>query len=269
MKSSKLQTAGGGEDLDLNHESKIPTAKIQKTTEPFPRLRKLALEIRAMVYVHEVGIAPGKQAPALLIALGTGGEEWEHDYDIARKLYRKHNFVLTVQNQKKFWRMPEASRTLIRHLYVPIDRDCFEAIHSDGNLGKDLDLHTARPLWQKQISTVTIEYTNDRFVSPSGNLDYTIFRMMGRVLLMTVASGRGVDKAVVVLRQDDRRKGARERFKLGSSALAHWEPLKTSVDGDLEVVTRERVRHSRSNLSGRITEVFSIPEIMLLGKINL
>lgn len=80
--------------------STSPAANISTTHIAFP-VRKLPIELRRMVYMNRVALAPGKQAPPLLLAVGVGGEVWEEDYKECQMLYKKHNYVVTSERPER------------------------------------------------------------------------------------------------------------------------------------------------------------------------
>lgn len=71
-----------------------------------------------MVYSHSLELGPGKQVPALLVILGTTEKYKKEDYEAARKLYRKVNYVVTIANQEEFKVMARRQRMAIKHLTI-------------------------------------------------------------------------------------------------------------------------------------------------------
>ncbi|CAL3968287.1 unnamed protein product [Diplocarpon coronariae] len=228
MSSPVLQTVVG--EVDSTPEIKISSVNLQQTTNSFSYIHKLALEVRAMVYIHELGISPGKQAPALLIVLGTGGKNWKSDYDIAQKQYRKHNFFLSVRNQIETGEQYPTPFEMRR-----FENEVESGISDDAHTNH-IDLQNARALCQNQISTVTLDYTKDYF-EHFRVLDRAICRMVGNVLFMAVASGCGIDKIVVVLRREAGLKRTQQGLRFDLPTFAHWAPLQNSINGDTEVFT--------------------------------
>ncbi|PVH72798.1 hypothetical protein DL98DRAFT_609653 [Cadophora sp. DSE1049] len=185
-----------------------------------PIKKLLPIEVRGMVYVHEVALAPGRQPPALLIALGSC-KEWQDDYKEAQKLYRKHNYVVTKELQDEFKKMPRALLLPIRHLTIVVV-DAPEHV-LDGYL---VSIKNAKAFCWNNLSTITVEATDHSVHTPSSRISPTTLN--DYVMWLVVASVRGVDRIVVVSRA-----GRNQNEIMTWSRLNYWGSgkIKHNMDG--------------------------------------
>ncbi|KAH7333346.1 hypothetical protein BKA65DRAFT_596901 [Rhexocercosporidium sp. MPI-PUGE-AT-0058] len=186
------------------------------------RVKDLPLELQRMVYIHEVALAPGRQAPALLVAQGRC-KDWEDYYKEAQRLYRVHKFFVIKDNQAEFQKMSFEELMSIRHLtLVSPEESHFNQIVPN--------IKNAIALIRSNLSTFTIE----KMAKPFGASDRTGI-MLGastmefEFLWLITASGRGVDRLVVATK-DDRDHDKFLRF----STVRYWgsgNDDKIKVDG--------------------------------------
>jgi hypothetical protein len=86
-------------------------------TVPFTERQSLGnipLELQRMIYENSLELGPGLQAPTFLLAL-TAVPEF---YTETKSIFKKINFVLTLQNAAAFQTLPQKKLRSIRHLTV-------------------------------------------------------------------------------------------------------------------------------------------------------
>ncbi|KAH9211855.1 hypothetical protein DL95DRAFT_464548 [Leptodontidium sp. 2 PMI_412] len=230
--SSNASTPGIHSISDESETSPTSVAPISDVVLPGGGLpiKNLPSEVRGTIYIHEVALAPGRQLPALLIALGSC-KDWGEDYKEAQRLYRAHNFVVSKDSEVEFQNMSRKALWSIRHLTMVLGPQYDTLL---------LDIKHARAFIRNNLSSLTIEKTgvdptNKPYRVENGSMEY-------EVTWIVAASIRGVDRLVVSTREGlhQDRSMAWSRIRFWGSGIVN----KYKVEG-LRVRVWEREDHLR------------------------